>query len=233
VLLVGHGSRCTAADAVATHAARLVQSGRYRRADVAYLRGDPSPTDVLAKMPAGDIVVVPMLMSNGSLARRLATDLRAAPHPGQRLHLCPPIGASPGMAGLVSRMAERASAAAGWAPAASRLLLIGHGNSRDPDSRRSMDSLVRSLHACGRFGRVDGAYLEAEPRAADALWLASPPTIVVGFLADRGVHAELDLRGAISAADRVDLIYAGPVGAEPHLADLLMREIDAAPRLAA
>jgi sirohydrochlorin ferrochelatase len=228
VLLVAHGSRHPAAGAVAAHAAALAASGRCAEVAVAYLHGNPTVAAALARLSAAEVFVVPMLMSDGQLAQRIAASVQAGRRPEQSLHFCRPIGTLPGLAPIAARIAKRSCAGIGLDARHCRVLLVGHGNPRDPRPRLAAECLANGLGRTGGFAVVDTAFLEEAPGVVDRLKMNVMPTVVVGLFADHGLHAEADIPDLIAAASPAGrVVYAGPVGAEPAIATLILDEVEA------
>jgi len=206
-----------------THAAALAARGAVAEARACCLKGRPTVAEALAALSADRILLVPLLMEEGYTARtRLPDALDAAGAAGSRLRVAPPLGTAPELAALLGARAEAACAARGWTPAETALLVVGHGTPRDPRSGAVLDGQVARLTATGAFAHVGAAFLERPPTVAQAVAaLPAGPCVAVGFFADAGSHGEADVPRLLAEA-APDAAYAGPVGTDPAITDLIL-----------
>jgi sirohydrochlorin ferrochelatase len=243
-LLVGHGSarRRSAPDAGERHAAALAAGGRFASVATAYLKGGPPLAESAHSLGSGDLVVVPFLMSDGHCARRLIPQAlglagRVTRADGRRLIYCEPVGASPGLAEIIARRARGCCTDHGLEASRSEVLLVGHGSRQDPASRHMTLENGRRLAKLGAFGSVACAFLDEPPLAAEVipgLAAEGPPVVVVGLFACDGRHAGEALPRPIAArrAGHRPVHYAGPIGADPEVAGLILERAEAALRAA-
>jgi len=92
-------------------------------------------------------------------------------------------------------------------------VIVGHGSkSGAPASARSTRATAAVLGAQGLFAKVETAFLEEAPFAADVIAGCDRPTVVVGFFNGDGLHAAEDVPEAIAEAGG-KAVYTGPLGA--------------------
>ena len=74
--------------------------------------------------------------------------------------------------------------------------------------------------------RVAAAFLDQPPRLSDVLaQYGVKPCLAIGFFADRGSHGEEDVPRLIAAAGS-RAFYAGPIGTDPAIPDLILEQIN-------
>jgi sirohydrochlorin cobaltochelatase len=236
-LLIGHGSsrRPEANDTIREHAAALGATGRFAAVETWFLSDEDSEAATFAWAGAGDVYLVPLLMSDGYFVRvripeALGLEGRVTEADGRRLIYCDAIGLSPGMADIAARRVREACRDRNLDPAGAQVLLAGHGSTRDPASRQATERTVEHLEARHGFAGVSRAYLDEPPFLAEVMERApadGPPLVVVGLFAADGGHAAEDIPRMIAA--RTDLtrsvLYTGAVGADPAIVDLILDEV--------
>lgn len=207
------------------HADAIRARGGWADVRVGCLKAEPSLADALAGAPP-PVTVVPLLMAegyiHGILRRRLA---EAAPGGGWRLGA--PIGSHAGLPGLVLRKAEAACRRCGWSGASTALLLVGHGTPRHAASAAHARAIAAALVGKG-FSAVGAANLEEPPfPAAAVMALPADKIVAVGLFLDSGPHGDADVRAALAQAGR-PVTYAGAVGADPAMVELILEQADGA-----
>lgn len=211
------------------HAGALRKQNRFAQVEVALLNGLPSVRDALARINALVIRVVPFFMEDGyfnriAVPRALgigeSTDGPGAPSASAgtttpaatgragsissldtpQIVICPPVGVHDGMAGLIEHHALAACGDVGIPSRAAAVLVIGHGSSSDPGRALALHRHTARVAATELFARVEAACLEEAPFAAEALHgLRAHPTVVIGFLANKGVHVRDDVAALVTA----------------------------------
>ncbi len=191
------------------------------------LKGEPSFEDaVRAAVAAGAraILIYPLFMADGYFTRTILP---------QRLHdllvSCPvrildPLGLDPHLPALLMEDAIAAAERAGYAPATSRLLLVGHGSQLGPASADATRAAAAAMALASPFQRIDTAFLEEPPLLDDALTGAQPPTVILGFFSGDGLHAAEDVPEALAESGAA-AVYAGSIGQSPRLAGLMASAI--------
>jgi len=234
LVLCAHGAR-GGLSAAPAHAARLARLGRFSAVRWGCVTGEPELTAVIGSLPARDILIAPLLMAEGYTADEvLPTTLAGLAQPGRVLTLCRPVGSHPRIAALIGRAARETCAARGWNPEETALIVLGHGTPRNAASAETARRHSAALARARVFARVEAAFLEQPPDLPETLRRCAGErhAVIVGLFADRGLHADQDvprlLRETGSAA-----AYAGPVGARPEIADLILDQVAAVSRSAA
>ena len=222
LVLATHGVRGgpgTAAD----HARSLRAGGGWAEVRVGCLKASPSLAEAMADAPR-PVTVVPLLMSEGVIHDRLRSSLhQIAPEGGWRLTA--PVGASPGLAGIVRERAMACCCRLGWSPEVTALLVIGHGTARSPASAEHAAVMAASLQGEG-FAATAHALLEEAPLPDVAIAaLAARQVVAVGLFLDEGPHGDDDVREALAQSGKA-VVYAGPVGVDPALARLIIGQTD-------
>lgn len=215
-MLATHGV-AGGAGVAAEHAARLEAEWGIAPTRAACLRGEPLLETVLDELAPRPAVVLPLLMADGYILDWLEARLAGR---ADVARLLPPVGRDPAIARILLRMASEAAAAAGWRPAATTLLLIGHGTPKHPASGRTLALQAARLAAVGGFAAVETAFLEQPPFLADrARALLGRPVVALGFFVDAGPHGRDDIDAILG--DLPMIRYAGVVGEQPEITALL------------
>jgi sirohydrochlorin cobaltochelatase len=229
LVLVGHGSaRHPEAGAPLLALAETIRRrDLFASVEARFLKQDPR---LGPPAPAPLTVIVPVLTGGGAfaetrLAEQAGLDGPQTLGPSGRILLTPPVGAHPGFAALVERLAEQAASAAGLDPAASVLLLIGHGASRPEGAAGTAQAIAERIEAHGRFAEVIALFLEQEPFAAD--WpqrVGDRPAVAVPLLLSQGGHLRTDLP-SLFGAERSNggrVVLATPPSDPDQLAEIVL-----------
>jgi len=229
LVLVGHGSaRHPEAGAPLLALAETIrQCGAFASVEARFLKQEPR---LGPPSPATLTVIVPVLTGGGAfaetrLAEQAGLDGPLTLGPSGRILLTPPVGAHPGFAALVERLAEQTASAAGLDPAASVLLLIGHGASRPEGAAGTAQAIAAHLKATGRFADVAALFLEQEPFAASWPDRVGPcPAVAVPLLLSQGGHVRTDLPALFKAGPDSDnrVVLAAPPTDPVQLAEIVL-----------
>jgi sirohydrochlorin ferrochelatase len=230
VLLAAHGERRAGAgnEGVAQLAARL------RTLDVApaigfgFLKGAPSIGETVRRLGVRDLFVYPLFLADGYFTRTLLPHhLREAGAfaRGRTVRLLPPLGLDPALVDLVLLRARAAARARRWPEARTELVLLAHGSSNNPASRRAAERIAESIAATNVFAGVRSAFLEEAPFLADAIALTHGPALVVGLFAGEGLHGGDDAPQYVAELERPDVCFAGNVGALEALPEVIAATI--------
>jgi sirohydrochlorin ferrochelatase len=214
LLLVTHGIEGRPGVAAA-HARTLRARGVAADIRVACIKGRPDLDEALAGAEA-PVTVVPLLMADGFIMRLLKHRLAGRPD----IVLRPPVGIDPRFAALIATRAEQACAERGWRPAATRLLLIGHGTPQHPGSAAATRRHAAVLGARGRFADVRTAYLDEPSFLAEVASSLDLPCVAVGLFVDDGPHGRDDVLAGLASA-RVPVAYTGAIGVDPAIPGLI------------
>ncbi len=202
LLLIGHGSArfADAGRILRDHVRRIEVAGNFREVAMGLLNGAPAVATSLARLTAPVVRVVPFFMEDGYFTRVAVPHALGAADATRRIVLCPPVGVHEGMAGLIERRVRHGCAARGLQPAATAVLIVGHGSARAPGRALALHRHAARLAASAAFVKVTTACLEETPFVADALReLRSYSVAVVGFFASEASHVREDVPGLIAA----------------------------------
>lgn len=176
------------------------------------------------------ICAVPLLMSDGVIAQRLRHALSGVAA-GRHVIFTRPIGLCAKLSAIIARQVTATCQSHGLTPAATNILLVAHGAKADPASREAAHDHAARLSQGRHFAAIATSFLEEPPSVADALAALPGDVVVVGLFAGGGAHAERDLPAQVAAA-RSDhpgtLIYAGAIGDDLGIADLIIGEANRA-----
>lgn len=231
VVLAAHGDRGAGFSnaALLSHRQALDDANCFACVTAGVLKGDPSLEDALAAAEASAasrIAVYPFFMADGFFVRTRLAERLATANLTKRWEIFPPLGVDPGLPALMLDHAEAAARRAGFAPAASVLLVAGHGSKLGPASADATRAAAAVIKDANVFADVATAFLEEPPSIEVALRTAPAPVVVSGFFSGEGMHAGDDVPDAI-AKSGISAIYAGPIGRETSVSELILRRLRA------
>ena len=154
---------------------------------------------------------------------------------GKTVHYCGPVGTHPSMTDVIVRRAESVTenpdVGAGFG-----LAVVGHGTKRNENSAKATEYHVARAREMDGFDEVEALFMDEEPEVDDVTEYFSAQDIVVVplFVAD-GYHTQEDIpedmgltedyRTGYDVPASVDgrrIWYAGAVGTEPLMADVVL-----------
>lgn len=194
LVVAAHGSAEPAVnDAVLRLARRAGDRLRFDEAIAAFHHGEPTFSRVLDVLRSDDVVVVPLLQSEGYFCHRVlpAELARNRRFPALRLRQTRAVGVHPGLGDLLARRVELLRARHSLlAPA---VALVGHGTPRHRGSRQAAEASSRDLER--RTGLPARAFFLDEEPAVGAIPGYAPgrDLIVLPLLIGAGRHATVDL----------------------------------------
>jgi sirohydrochlorin cobaltochelatase len=244
LLLVGHGSSdlAVATDLLQAHAENLAARGLFGAVAAGFLRGTPSVEEALASLPQREVYVVPFFLGRGyftevAVPGRLGLNASANSLHGignRVLSYCAPVGCSPHFDAALAAMGRHACTAEGLPVSTTTLLVVGHGNANLATASEMLRQHTEAVAAMEEFAAVRTAFIEEAPLIGEALAeLTDRDVIVIGALAGLGHHALDDIPDAVTAekARRGPsgpvLTYAGIIGSDPAMADLILDRVEA------
>ena len=170
---------------------------------------------------------------------------------GHEVHYCRPVGSHPSMTDVLRARADGVLRAHPFprVPPANQvaLFIAGHGTGYSRGSRESIERQVDLLRKSGPYAEVHGVFLEETP-AIDEVWSLSNcrQLVLVPFFISDGLHTREDIPRMLgetetrirerlkmgkptwnnpTARDGKRLWYAGAVGTEPLLADVILQRV--------
>jgi sirohydrochlorin cobaltochelatase len=241
---VGHGSSdlAVATDLLQAHAENLAARGLFGAVAAGFLRGTPSVEEALASLPQREVYVVPFFLGRGYFTEvavpgrlNLSSSANCLHEVGKRvLFYCAPVGCSPQFDVALAAMGRHACAASGLPVSSTTLLVVGHGNANLATASQTLRRHTEAVAATGEFAAVRTAFIEETPLIGEALAeLTDHDVIVIGALAGLGHHALDDIPDAVAAEKArrgpggLVLAYAGIIGSDPAMADLILDRIEA------
>jgi sirohydrochlorin cobaltochelatase len=238
VVLAAHGSLATAEanEPLFELANQIAASEIFSTVTPAFLNGDPQLSSVLQSLPIGDVVVIPVMTSNGYYCDTVLPKV-IVESPGfenYRVSLTAPLGVHPEIASLV---ADRISILMNMLQLASHettIVIVGHGTTRNAHSGKSTEQLAAQVHELLSSENINIAFIDQAPTMDEVIrQITTPHTIVVPFLISRGPHATDDVPAAFGLPTGpeiefplVGLVADGiticdlPVGMYPEMSDL-------------
>jgi sirohydrochlorin cobaltochelatase len=242
LLIIGHGSEHSSGPLVSAcgHAERLLDSGLFAEARVAFLMTGDDPCETLEAMRSQTIHIIPLFMCDGYYTRtvipkKLKIQGSRTYRDGGLLIYGSPIGVHPGMADILRLRALETCRAAGWDPFGTRLMVIGHGSPKSSASAEMTHRHAREIRKQSEFISVECAFIDEAPKIEDWLLDLSEeghPIVLAGFFAADGLHSSLDIPGWIEAWEErtgsrqgARLRYTGAVGADERVTALIAASI--------
>lgn len=233
VVLAAHGDRGGPAPnlALLSHTRALAATGAFRSVCAGTLKSQELTLEEALHQAhasgAARIAIYPMFMADGYFTGKVLPERVAAAGLAQLCTLLPPLGLDPAMPSLMMQHAVAAAQTVALNPAHTRLLLVGHGSKISRASLRSTERVACKLRRLQRFAFVETAYLEESPFLEAQLKGAELTTLVMGFFSGDGMHAGEDVPAAISSL-RANAHYAGPIGKQPEIAQIIAAAVRAA-----
>jgi sirohydrochlorin cobaltochelatase len=227
VVLCAHGSR-GGVGAAAGHAARIAARGVFAEVHACALKGAPGLVETLAAVRAREIVIAPLLMAEGHTLRAMLRQLESAVEQRARVTTCRPLGVHPLLAGMIAAKALAVCATKAWRATDTALLVVGHGTERHPESGATARWHAAQIRAQEVFAEVATGFLDEPPRVSQALAaLRASRCVAVGLFVDAGEHGEEDLPALLAPAGE-RAAYAGPIGPDPLITELILDQVHAA-----
>lgn len=253
LLIVGHGSTLNPDSSNPTHrhADDIRSRGIFAEVVCAFWKEEPSMTEVFEMIESHEIYIVPNFISEGYFCQQvLPRELRikgpTSVRDGRVVHYCDPVGIHPNMTRLLLQRADEV--ALGVSRSGTSLVIVGHGTGLNENSAKAIQGQVRLIRAGNHgFAEVLDAYMEEAPFIADWHELTTAPNVVVvPFFISDGLHSYQDIPVLLgieaepgAAASERDvfrrdphlirgkkLFYSSAIGTEPHLADVILDQVD-------
>jgi sirohydrochlorin cobaltochelatase len=228
LVLCAHGIRGGVGAAAAAHAGRIAARGLFAEVHACALKGAPGLREIVAAVSAHGIVFAPLLMAEGYTLQSILRKLEHATDGATRVTVCRPIGIHPGLADVIASRARALCATKAWRPGDTALLIVGHGTERHPDSGATARQHAAQIASRGIFAEVATGFLDERPLVPEALHaLRAPHCVAVGLFVDAGEHGEEDIPALLAEAGE-RAVYAGPIGPDPLVTELILDQAYAA-----
>ena len=232
LLLLGHGSHLhdDSSRPVYEHARRLRETGDFCEVRVGFWKEEPSLSRAMDGCDAGDITVVPLLISSGYFAEQIIPREMKLNGPitrrqGRTIRYTEPIGGHPALASVI---VERAVEAGGTGT--SSVVVLGHGTDQSAHSETNIYRQTNRVRALSRFAEVTTLFLDQSP-SLGLIWERTTATdiVVVPLFMANGWHVgqsipvdlSLDGRDAIRQGRHVRVSEA--VGTHTALTGVILQ----------
>ena len=154
---------------------------------------------------------------------------------GQTVHYCGPVGTHASMTDVIVRRAESVTGDPDVGDGFG-LAVVGHGTERNENSAKAIEYHADRVRERDRFDEVRALYMDEDPEVDDVAdhFAADDVVVVPLFIAD-GFHTQEDIPEDMGLTDDYrtgydvpttvegrDVWYAGAVGTEPLLADVVL-----------
>ncbi|GMG84662.1 CbiX/SirB N-terminal domain-containing protein [Paralimibaculum aggregatum] len=228
-LIVAHGSPSkpgrpqAAIEALAETVAGRLPGWAIRGATLAA----PGALDAaVAALGGRGFAVYPHFMADGwfvsdELPRRLAES------GGDKLCILPPLGLDPALPPLCLARAREAAGAAGFAPAATGLLIAAHGSPSDPRAGTAARAVGAAIAAERAFREIRMGFVDEPPFLAEAARDAGQ-AICLPLFAGRAGHVLEDLPEALAEGGFRGPVMA-PIGTDPEIPAVIASALDRQP----
>ncbi|MFC7233193.1 CbiX/SirB N-terminal domain-containing protein [Saliphagus sp. GCM10025308] len=157
------------------------------------------------------------------------------------VHYCGPVGTHDAMTDVIVKRAETVTDDPDVGPGFG-LAVVGHGTERNENSAKAIEHHTERIREMDRFDEVRALYMDEEPEVDDVTdYFESEDVVVVPLFVADGFHTQEDIpedmgltedyRTGWDVPGIVDgqrIWYAGAVGTEPLMADVILeRAVDA------
>jgi sirohydrochlorin cobaltochelatase len=153
---------------------------------------------------------------------------------GTRVHYCGPVGTHDEMSDVIVRRAESVTDDPAVGDGVG-LAVVGHGTKRNENSAKAVEYHADRIRERGRFAEVQALFMDEDPEIDDVTdHFASDDIVVVPLFIADGYHTQEDIPEDMGIAhadgkwetpatvDGKQIWYAGAVGTEPLLADVVL-----------
>ena len=249
LLIVGHGSTQNPDSSTPyfEHAEQIRRRGIFAEVHCCFWKEEASLREAIYLFDSDEIYVVPDFISEGYftqdvIPRELQLSGPSTVVLGKTFHYCLPVGIHPSMTGLILRRAREIAPHAD--PAATTLIITGHGTGFNQNSTKAIRDQVALIAASGAgYAAVVAAFMEESPFIADWDQLAlTPNVVVVPFFISDGLHSYQDIPVLLGIETEIgpaasqrevfrhnphalrgkSLFYSSAIGTEPLIADVIL-----------
>jgi sirohydrochlorin cobaltochelatase len=151
------------------------------------------------------------------------------------IHYCGPVGTHDAMSDVIVKRAETVTGDPEVGPGVG-LAVVGHGTERNANSAKAIEYHADRIREMNRFDEVQALYMDEEPEVDDVTdYFESEDVVVVPLFVADGYHTQEDIPEDMGLTDdyrkgwetpaEVDghrIWYAGAVGTEPLMADVIL-----------
>ncbi|MEF8886144.1 MAG: CbiX/SirB N-terminal domain-containing protein [Haloarculaceae archaeon] len=151
------------------------------------------------------------------------------------VHYCGPVGTHDAMSDVIVRRAESVTGDPDVGPGVG-LAVVGHGTKRNENSAKAVEYHADRVRERDRFAEVRALFMDEEPEVDDVTaYFESDDVVVVPLFIADGYHTQEDIPEDIGLTgdasdgydvpvrvDGHDIWYAGAIGTEPLMADVIL-----------
>ena len=238
LILAGHGSHVSANTAGIVWSAvdRLRRWGVADEITACFWKEAPAFSNALDTVEAENVVIAPVFTARGYFTSEvIPTEFGLAGNPtiraGKTIHLTRPLGEHPHLESIVERRLRAIVDQHALSPEKTAAAIIGHGTSRNRQSRDTARHQAKRIRELNWLGEVVDVYLDDEPDIPSVFQRTSAPHIIAlpYFVAD-GSHVRHDIPRALGIAevDSVNqvrdrtIFYCEPVGSDEAICQLIL-----------
>jgi sirohydrochlorin cobaltochelatase len=163
------------------------------------------------------------------------TTLTATDVAGKTVHYCGPVGTHDAMSDVIVQRAESVTGDPDVGEGFG-LAVVGHGTERNENSAKAIEYHADRIREMDRFEEVQALFMDEDPEVDDvAEFFESDDVVVVPLFIADGFHTQEDIpedmgitddyRTGYDVPETVDGVriwYAGAVGTEPLMADVVL-----------
>ncbi|MGB2499277.1 MAG: CbiX/SirB N-terminal domain-containing protein [Mariniblastus sp.] len=175
----------------------------------AFLQGEPQMTQVLESLPQGDVIVIPVMTSEGYYLRKLPEKFASNKNAEHfNFYLSSVFGMHAMIADEMKSLVANHLARFHLNPADTTVVVVGHGTRRNKTSGESTYRLTNTL--AEHFPQLNcrTGFLDQDPDADRiASEITTPHTIILPFLISRGPHTTEDVPQAFGLPTGCDLAF--------------------------
>lgn len=221
IVLAAHGSTATehCNDPLHEMAGAILQRQREQSATgpdlwiekitPAFLQGEPQMTEVLESLPEGDVIVIPVMTSDGYYLRKLPEKFASNGNAGKfKFYLSSVFGMHAMIADEMESLVKHHLSSFHLKLQETTVVVVGHGTRRNQTSGKSTYRLTNTL--ANRFPGLNclAGFLDQDPTAEIiAAEITTPNTIILPFLISRGPHITEDVPQAFHLPTRTDQLF--------------------------
>ncbi|GGN96544.1 CbiX/SirB N-terminal domain-containing protein [Haloarcula pellucida] len=154
---------------------------------------------------------------------------------GQTVHYCGPVGTHDSMSDVIVQRAKSVTddpdVGEGFG-----LAVVGHGTERNENSAKAIEYHAQRIGEMDRFDEVQALFMDEDPEVDDVTdYFESEDVVVVPLFIADGYHTQEDIPEDMGLTDDYrtgwdtpetvdghDIWYAGAVGTEPLMADVVL-----------
>ena len=158
---------------------------------------------------------------------------------GQTIHYCGPVGTHDAMSDVI---VQRVKSVTGDPAVGTEfgLAVVGHGTRRNENSAKAIEYHAGRIDALNRFSEVRALFMDEDPEVDDVTeYFETEDIAVVPLFISDGFHTQEDIPEDMgltedyrdgyevpATVDGHDIWYAGAVGTEPLLADVVLERTE-------